>query len=131
MKVFIHRDLKKQLAASQLEALKKDFINYKNTGVLPDNFGRDVLYDHPYTPRKVLDNDVWHLHLKTASVVWPPYFQPYQRTSDDHLVYCQGMLHDDHYLFIALLTPDAHQLARNANQMWRIGDLAERFRLEH
>ena len=129
MKVFIHKDLKSQFPAAQLQALKTDFIAYKTTGIVPPNFGRDALYDHPYTPRKVLDNDVWHLHLKTASAVWSLSSQPYQRTSNDHLVYCQGILNDDHYLFIALLTPDAHELARNANQMWRIGDLAEAFRI--
>ena len=129
MRIFVQKDLNEQLPPQQLQALKKDFVAYKTTDLVPAHFGRDALYDHPHTPPSVRENQVWHLHLKDKDQEWPPYSLPYQRTSDHHLVYCQGMLNDDHYLFIVLLTPNAHDLARNTNQMWRIGDLAEEFRL--
>ncbi len=37
-------------------------------------------------------------------------------------------MNDDHYLLIAVLEPDAHQLARDNNVMHRAGLVAEKFR---
>jgi mRNA interferase YafO len=98
------------------------------TGQLPDTFGRDVPYDHPHTLPLMLAEEVKHIHLADGENPWPVRAIQYHRTSDVHLVYCSGAMHDDHYLLIAILSPDAHAQAKDNNLMTRLGRAAELFR---
>lgn len=49
MRVFKSRLIRNLLSSAELNDLVNDFRSYKNTGVVPENFGRDVPYDHPHT----------------------------------------------------------------------------------
>lgn len=113
--------------AEKLDALILDFEKYKSTGKVPRQFGRDVPYDHPNTPPTVRFEQVKHLHLLDGSNHSLHAVQ-FHRTSDVHLVYCQGAMNDNCYLLITILTPDGHAQARNRNIMSNIGEIAARFR---
>ncbi len=54
-----------------------------------------------------------------------------KRTSDIHLIYCQGALNDDHYCLLAILAPDAHDQERNRNIMYKLGQGAEQYRMKY
>ncbi|ELC2267679.1 type II toxin-antitoxin system mRNA interferase toxin YafO, partial [Escherichia coli] len=54
----------------------------------------------------------------------------FSRTNDEaHLVYCQGAFDEQAWLLIAILKPEPHKLARDNNQMHKIGKMAEAFRM--
>lgn len=91
-------------------------------------FGKDVLYDHPHTPRLILQEQVRHVHLEDPGKPWLPGLPSHKRTSDHHLIYCQGAIHEDHYCLLALLSPQAHEQAKSFDRMSKLGVLAERFR---
>ena len=120
IRIFKSQIILRQLTSEQLEQLVTDFRTYKEAGLLPDTFGRDVKYDHPHT-----------YPLVRAEHPWPVHYVQFKRTSDIHLVYCQGASNPEHYLLIAILTPDAHEQARQNNVMANIGKMAERFRQLH
>lgn len=119
------------LSKEDLSELAANFKQYKSTGDLPDIFGRDVPYDHELTPQLILQEEVQHLHLKEEESDWTVRTIQFNRTSDSHLVYCQGFTNPDSYLFIVLFSQNAHEEARNRNIMALIGDTAERFRQLH
>ncbi|MCV6588317.1 MAG: type II toxin-antitoxin system YafO family toxin [Marinobacterium sp.] len=130
MRLFKGKILQQQLSDSELEALVNDFRRYKTSGELPDTFGRDVAYDHPYNLPLVRAEGVQHIHLADNHAPWPHQIIQYHRTSDVHLAYCQGAIHNNHYLLIAILSPDAHKQARDNNTMLKLGKAAEQFRLK-
>ncbi len=131
IRIFKSQIILRQLMAEQLEQLVTDFRAYKGTGLLPDTFGRDVKYDHPHTYPLVRAEEVAHIHLTDSEHLWPVHYIQFKRTSDIHLVYCQGASDPEHYLLIAILAPDAHEQARQNNVMANIGKMAERFRQLH
>lgn len=131
IRIFKSQFILQALSAEQLEQLTTDFRIYKETGLLPDTFGRDVKYDHPYTYPLVRAEEVSHIHMTDNEHLWPLRLVQFKRTSDIHLVYCQGASHPEHYLLITILTPDAHNQARQNNIMAKIGKMAERFRQLH
>jgi len=105
MRVFKGSVIRQQLQEDELKGLESDFRHYKTTGQLPETFGRDVPYDHPNTPRLVLQEKVRHIHLRDDDNPWPIHKIQIDKTSDKaHLVYCQGAINDDCYLLIAILT---------------------------
>lgn len=120
--------IREQLGQTELAALENDFRHYKSTGVLPDTFGRDVLYDHPHTLPIVRTEAIKHIHLASADKLWERGTAQYRRTSDVHLVYCEGALIEGGYLLIAILSPDAHEQARRNDIMYKLGVTAEKFR---
>ncbi len=77
IRVFHHKSL--ELLFSDLEldlvALKDDFKKYKESGKLPGNFGRDVLYNHPNTLPIVLQEKISHIHLEDPDKPWHYYLQ--------------------------------------------------------
>lgn len=127
IRIFVHEEIKAILSQSELVALKEDFRHYKETGALPDSFGRDVPYDSDVTLPLLRSEDVCHLHL-AEDRPWPVSLVQFSRTSDTHLIYCQGFSNPDFYLLITVLSPDAHNQARNNSVMHNIGLIAERFR---
>ena len=129
MRVFKSKIIRDQLNDNELTDLIEDFRDYKLTGVAPDTFGRDELYDHPHTMPLIKAEKVKHVHLLNAEKKWPIYRPQFYKTSDIHLVYCQGESDIGCYLLITILSPDAHEQAKNNNVMYQIGKIAEKFRL--
>ncbi|WP_271274346.1 type II toxin-antitoxin system YafO family toxin [Aliamphritea hakodatensis] len=128
MRIFKGRVLRAQLTEQEQIALTNDFRRYKTTGELPDTFGRDAAYDHPNTPPLIQAGQVQHIHLLDESDQWDVHTIQFYRTSDKHLVYCPGALHDDCFLLMAILSPDAHAQAKDSNIMRKLGLMAEKFR---
>ncbi len=126
VKVFLSVVIREVLAEKELSALVADFKRYKSTGILPSTFGRDVPYDHPHTLPSVLAEELKHLHLDSDG--WPIKLVQWKRTSDTHLVYCQGIANTDHYALLAFLSPDAHDQAKNTDIMIKLAKSAGLFR---
>ena len=131
MRVFKSKIIREQLTENELDELISDFRQYKLTGVVPDTFGRDELYDHP-NPLPILKSEkIQHIHLLDDEKQWSVYVIQFNKTSDEHLVYCQGEANLDCYLLIAILAPNAHQQAKNNSVMYNIGKIAEKFRFRY
>ena len=128
IRIFKSRPLIESLNESELGSLVSDFKLYKLTGQLPDTFGRDVPYDHPNTMPTLKNEDVRHIHLLDEDMKWQVNKLQFYRTSDTHLVYCQGGVDENCYLLIAILSPNAHEQARNNQVMFKIAIMAENFR---
>ena len=47
IRVFKSRLIRNLLTTDELNDLVNNFVSYKSTGIVPDNFGRDVPYDRP------------------------------------------------------------------------------------
>ncbi|MFM2486597.1 type II toxin-antitoxin system YafO family toxin [Celerinatantimonas yamalensis] len=62
---------------------------------------------------------------------WRSKLDQYNKTSDHHLVYCQGASNLMIYLLMAILRPDAHQKSLNRNIMYNLGVMAEKFRQKY
>lgn len=116
------------MQSDEMEQLVKDFRLYKSDGLLPSTFGRDVLYDHLNSLNLLKVEEVRHIHLASQTTHWKPRTEQYNKTSDHHLVYCQGASTPNTYLLMALLRPDAHQQSLNRNIMYNLGVMAEKFR---
>lgn len=124
IRIFKSKLIRETIDESELTQLETDFRRYKQEGVLPDLFGRDVPYDHPNTLPILKQEEVKHLHLLEQPIRKLQFY----RTSDSHLVYCGGFNNPDIYLFMALLRPDAHQQARQNEAMYQLGVMAQNFR---
>ena len=116
------------MSEEELNALVEDFKSYKLTGDLPEHFGRDVPYDHPNTLPIVLTEEVQHIHLGSEDKSLPIKRIQFHRTSDIHLVYCQGALDVNCYLLMTILSPDGHGQAKSRDIMYKLGVMAEKFR---
>lgn len=120
--------IREQTTPEELEQLEKDFRRYKETGVPSDCFGRDALYDHANSLPSVLSAQFQHIHLLTAVTTQNSTTRQFNKTSDDHLVYCDGFYSDQTYLLIAILRPNAHDQSRNNSVMYNLSQMAENFR---
>lgn len=109
----------------------KDFSRYKQTGIVPHNFGRDMAYDHPHTLPVVKVEQMRHIHLGSVDQLLPLNKIQHYRTSDIHLVYCQGGLSAEYVLLMTILSPDAHEQAKSRDIMYRLGKMAELFRSKY
>ncbi len=116
------------MTPTELGQLETDFVQYKDTGIPADHFGRDALYNHVNSLPSVLSNELKHIHLLTSVHRQGNKVRQFDKTSDDHLVYCSGFYSDEVYLFIAILKPDAHTQSRNNNVMFKLAQIAENFR---
>lgn len=128
IRVFKSRLIRNLLSTDELNDLINDFVSYKSTGIVPDNFGRDVPYDHPNTLPIVKSEKVQHIHLGNEDNPLPLKKIQFHRTSDIHLIYCQGASSDDYYLLMTILAPDGHEQAKSRNLMYKLGQMAELFR---
>lgn len=131
IRVFFHAHLKTILSPDEMTALQYDFKNYKETGKVPDTFGRDALYNHPNSLPIIKSEEVAHIHLADNENSWPVQTLQFNRTSDEHLIYCQGYFNKSCYLLMAILTPDAHEQALNRSIMYSLGQMAEKFRSQY
>lgn len=130
IKVFCHKELVSLFSQQgmDLAALKTDFAQYKDQDKPASNFGRDAEYNHPNGPPIIREEKVAHLHLEDPNSPWEKQNFQFNKTSDIHLVYCQGFYNEDYYLLMALLSPDAHEQALDNNIMYNLGLMAKKFR---
>lgn len=128
IRVFKSSVIRKVLTEEELNALVDDFKSYKLTGNMPDNFGRDVPYDHPNTLPIILAEEVQHIHLGSEDKPLPLKKVQFYKTSDIHLVYCQGASDGNCYLLMTILAPDGHAQAKSRDIMFKLGVMAEKFR---
>ncbi len=128
MRIFKSRMIIQQLTEQELLALVEDFKTYKTLYHVPDTFGRDELYDHPFTLPIIKAEEVRHIHLADYDSLWPQKKLQYNKTSDSHLIYCQGSMDSNDHLLMAILAPEAHKQARNNSIMFKLGKMAEAFR---
>jgi len=130
IRVFKSAIISQQLDGNELGQQANDFKHYKEDVIPADYFGRDVPYDHPNTLPSVRGEDLMHLHLAEGAQHWASRQAQYGRTSDHHLVYCQGFYKADHFLLMAILKPDAHAQARNNSIMSNLAVMAAKFRAQ-
>ncbi|ANE77529.1 type II toxin-antitoxin system YafO family toxin [Dickeya solani] len=132
IRIFKSTLIRQQLSQQELDDLVADFHAYKQNGVLPDTFGRDAPYDDDRTYPLVKAEQVAHIHLADADAPFPRFLRQFKRTSDRaHLVYCQGAMDPEACLLIIILKPEAHKMARNNNNMHKIGMMAAAFRMKY
>ncbi|MGK0441985.1 MAG: mRNA interferase YafO [Pseudohongiellaceae bacterium] len=131
MLVHVWTPLRESLEADELVQLKSDFEQYKTIGTLPDYFGRDVPFDHPHTLPLVLQENVQHLHITDDGQPFPIHKVQMKRTSDTHLIYCQGVFNRDCYCLLAILSPDAHDQEHNNEIMYKLAKGAEKYRMKY
>lgn len=127
IRVFTSKVLEDALTAEDRTALIQDFRLYKS-GVLPALFGKDVAYDHPLNLDIIKQEQVRHIHLAANGYGFPVLLTQLKRTSDIHLVYCHGFSNENCYLIMAILQPDAHNLAKSNELMYQLGLMAQAFR---
>jgi len=127
-RIFKSSVIRQILTDEELDALVDDFKSYKLTGNAPDHFGRDVPYDHPNTLPIILAEEVQHIHIGSEDKPLPIKKIQFHRTSDIHLVYCQGALDESCYLLMTILSPDGHEQAKSRDIMYQLGIMAEKFR---
>ena len=128
IRVFKSSIIREALSEDELDALVNDFKRYKLTEIVPEYFGRDVPYDHPNTLPVVLAEEIQHIHLGSEDKPFPINKIQFHKTSDIHLVYCQGVSNENCYLLMAILAPDAHEQAKSRDIMYKLGVMAEQFR---
>jgi len=128
IRVFKSSIIRQILSSEELDALIDDFKSYKMTGIVPDSFGRDVPFDHPNSLPIVLVEEIQHIHLGSEDKPLPLTKIQFYQTSDHHLIYCQGVMDDNCYLLMTILSPDAHEQARSRDIMYKLGVMAEKFR---
>ena len=127
IRVFTSKVLDEALTPDERAALIADFKQYK-TGKLPALFGKDVPYDHPFNLGIVKQEQVRHIHLTANGTGFPVLLTQMKRTSDTHLVYCQGFSNENCYLLMAILRPNAHDLVKSNQLMYQLGLMAQAFR---
>jgi len=120
--------IREQMSDEHLINLAADFKRYKETAVPADRFGRDAPYNHMNSLPSVRLQKLQHLHILSQVQSKTECLRQFNKTSDDHLVYCQGFYSNDVYLLIALLSPNAHEQARNNSTMSKMAGIAEKFR---
>ncbi len=123
--------IREQMSNEHLSQLVADFKRYKETGVPADHFGRDAPYNHVNSLPSVRLQELQHLHLLIQPQSKTRSSRQFNKTSDDHLVYCQGFYSNEVYLLIALLTPNAHEQARNNNVILKMAQISEMFRNQY
>jgi len=126
VRVFLSERMKKSCPPELLQKLVSDFKEYKTTGVLPSDFGRDVPYEFPFTVR---ESGLQHVHIRdSSSKRWKLQKLSFYKTSDTALIYCQGDIHKHCYLMIAFLE-NAHQTYRAMPlYLTELAEVAEAFR---
>lgn len=128
IRVFKSSIIRQVMTEEELDSLVDDFKSYKFTGNAPECFGRDVPYDHLNTLPIVLAEKIQHIHLGSEDKPLPLKKIQFYQTSDVHLVYCQGVLNDNCYLLMTILSPDGHEQAKSRDIMFKLGIMAEKFR---
>lgn len=119
------------------------FREYKETGNLPDIFGRDLQY---IWPQSIRDANLRHIHmhdreenswplepieLSRKMPLWKLQRIQMRRCSDIALVYTNGLQDPQCYLLITLFKENAHTLANRTILMSELAEIAEDFRMRY
>ena len=128
IRVFKTDLIREQMSDAHLSQLAADFKRYKESGVPAEHFGRDAPYNHISSLPSVRFQELQHLHLLTQPLGKSRSSRQFNRTSDNHLVYCQGFYSNEVFLLIALLSPNVHEQARNNHIMLKMAKISELFR---
>lgn len=123
IRVFTSQMLRDSMPENELSALVVKFRTYKETGIVPELFGRDVPY---HRPNAVAQADMHHIHMR-ENQNWGINLVQFRRISDTALVYCRGFHSRDNYLLICILN-NAHERANKVTFMLSLADSAEKFR---
>ncbi len=123
VRVFTSTMIREGVAESELQLLVSKFKNYKETGDAKDYFGRDVSFNRP---SGVKSSGLMHAHINEGRP-WGVRLLQFDRTSDTHIVYCQGYFQKDCYLLITLLK-GAHAKYRDNLFLLGLADIAKDFR---
>jgi mRNA interferase YafO len=140
IKIFTSDRLTDDLSASEIKNLVDEFRQYKKTSI-STIFGRDVPYDRPHSAKSA---ELQHLHVHPNFLLgkpinkftnelktWRLLSAPISRTSDTHLIYCQGERNKNEYLLIAFIKINAHSFANITSAIGVLADKAENFRKKH
>jgi len=129
VRVFTCAEFRNNLDEATAQNIVKIFKEYKTTGIIPKNFGRDVAYD---LVKSIQATGLRHIHVRdSTSTHWNLRTVQFHKTSDTALVYCQGNLDKNTYLLIAFFE-NAHKIAReDMLYLMKLGDKAEEFRSKY
>lgn len=123
VRVFTSKLISEGLNDSELQLIVSKFKGYKENGDNLDYFGRDVSFNRPASVKSA---GLMHVHLNERKP-WSVRVLQFDRTSDTHLVYCQGYFQKDCYLLITLVN-GAHAKYRDNMFMLGLADIADDFR---
>ncbi len=123
VKVFTSQLISDEINEAEIQLLVSSFKAYKETGTPAAQFGRDVSFNRPEAVRMA---GLMHIHLK-GDRKWGVRLLQFDKTSDTHLVYCQGFFETDSYLLICVVK-NAHIKYRDNMFMLNLADIAEDFR---
>lgn len=119
-----------EAAKEQLKALGRAFEEFKtqqqnNPHLKPETYmsptlGRDANIKRPRKAKKILR----HQHFNVEAI-WRPWDRIAARTSDDVLIYTWGEKDPQHYIILAVLSPDGHDQMEDMKLMGRLADAAK------
>lgn len=141
VKIFTTQRLAQELSEDLMRQLVKEFRQYKETGTPTQNFGRDFPYDRPYSAKSV---NLQHVHVHPNFLIgkevnaltntlrtWRLRSVQVSRTSDTHLIYCQGEHNPNAYLLISFVKSNAHEFANITSAIGALADIAADFQRKH
>lgn len=123
IRVFTSQIIREGITDSELQLLVAKFKKYKESGDTQSYFGRDVSFNRP---ESVKSAGLMHAHLNDGRP-WGVRLLQFDRTSDTHIVYCQGYFNQNCYLLINLLK-GAHAKYRDNMLMLSLAEVAASFR---
>ena len=115
--------MREAIAEAELQLIVSKFKMYKESGEAKDYFGRDVSFNRPEPLKSA---GLMHVHVNDRRH-WGVRLLQFDRTSDTHIVYCQGYFKKDCFLLITLLK-GAHAKYRDTMFMLGLADIAKDFR---
>ncbi|WP_339057536.1 type II toxin-antitoxin system YafO family toxin [Candidatus Regiella endosymbiont of Tuberolachnus salignus] len=120
------------ISKATADDLLSDFRLYKEKGILPVTFGRDVPYNFTHNRASL---ELQHIHLKQNGKSFPPRLSQFSRTASHVLVYCPGFFDRNTYLLITVIKHWDHKKPneisgtdRDSDLMSKLEKIAERFR---
>ncbi len=123
VRVFTSKLLREGMDETELQLIVSKFKSYKENGDSQNYFGRDVSFNRPESVRSA---GLMHVHLNEGRP-WAVRLLQFDRTSDTHIVYCQGYFQTNCFLLITLLQ-GAHAKYRDNLLMLGLVDIASDFR---
>lgn len=123
IRVFTSQIIREGITDSELQLIVSKFKKYKESGDTQNYFGRDVSFNRP---EAVKSAGLMHVHLNDRKS-WGIRLLQFDRTSDTHIIYCQGYFNPSCYLLVTLLN-GAHAKYRDYMLMLGLAEVAASFR---
>lgn len=120
IRVFTSQIVREGITDSELQLIVSKF---KESGDEQNYFGRDVSFNRPEVVKSA---GLMHVHLNDRKS-WGIRLLQFDRTSDTHIVYCQGYFNPSCYLLVTLLK-GAHAKYRDNMLMLGLAEVAASFR---